>query len=194
MADRQTTETPSIPPLSVQKLESALGDALWDVVEYRGEWTVTVRKEAIHTALALLKNDPELRYDHLSDLTAVDYLKLSETRARLGGARYAVVYHLYSHRNAKDGALRRLRVKAPVFEEDLRIQSVCDLWRVANWLEREVWDMFGIAFVGHPDLRRILMPEDFGSHPLRKDYPVQGLGERTRFDFEQAGPTHGDIE
>jgi NADH-quinone oxidoreductase subunit C len=120
-------------------------------------------------------------------------MTLSDGRARLGGARYAVVYHLFSHKNAKDAAVRRLRVKVPVLDDDLRAATVCDLWSVANWLEREVWDMFGIAFVGHPDLRRILMPDDFGAFPLRKDYPVQGLGERASFDFEQPGQTHRDL-
>lgn len=175
-------------PLSVQKLEAAFGEQIIEVVEYRNEWTVIVPKTAIRPVLTFLKNDPELRYDHLSDLTAVDYLNLNENRKRLGGARFALVYHLFSHQNAKNPLLRRLRLKVPLFENDLNAPTVCDLWSVANWLEREVWDMFGIRFEGHPDLRRILMPDDFGAFPLRKDYPLQGLGERASFDFEHPGP------
>lgn len=176
-------------PLSVQKLEAVFGEQLIEVVEYRREWTVTVPKTAMRSVLTFLKNDPELRYDHLSDLTAVDYLNLNENRRRLGGARFALVYHLFSHQNAKNPLLRRLRLKVPLFESDLNAPTVCDLWSVADWLEREVWDMFGIRFEGHPDLRRILMPDDFGAFPLRKDYPLQGLGERASFDFEHPGPT-----
>lgn len=180
-------------PVSAKRIEAAFGDAVSEIYEYRGEWTVIAPKAVAHSVLAFLKNDPELAYERLTDLTAVDYRNLSDSRARLGGARYAVVYHLFSHRNAADAALRRIRVKTPVFEGDLTAATVSDIWRGANWLEREAWDMFGIAFDGHPDLRRILMPDDYGSHPLRKDYPVQGIGERTSFDFEQSGQTHSDL-
>ncbi|MXY26674.1 NADH-quinone oxidoreductase subunit C, partial [Candidatus Poribacteria bacterium] len=79
----------------------------------------------------------------------------------------------------------RFRVKVPVHENDLSIPSVAGLWRAANWLERETYDMFGIHFEGHPDLRRILMPDDFEGYPLRKDYPLRGRGERERFNFDK---------
>jgi NADH-quinone oxidoreductase subunit C len=85
-------------------------------------------------------------------------------------------YNLYSH---KDNS--RLRIKVLVLENDTTISSVCSLWKGANWLEREVYDMFGITFIVHPDLKRILTPDDFKGHPLRKDYPLRGRGERENF-------------
>jgi NADH-quinone oxidoreductase subunit C len=107
-----------------------------------------------------LKDDPKLDLNFLTDLTAVDYMGKKEPR-------FEVVYHLYSLR-----AKHRLRVKIPVPEEDPEVETLTLLWKGANWLEREVWDMFGIRFRGHPDLRRVLLYEEFRGHPLRKDYPV----------------------
>ena len=106
-----------------------------------------------------LRDRPELAFNFLIDVTAVDYLGRSP--------RFEVVYQLFSlpHNH-------RLRVKIRLAEEDPWVHSLADLWKSANWLEREVWDMFGIRFTGHPDLRRILMYEEFVGHPLRKDYPV----------------------
>jgi NADH-quinone oxidoreductase subunit C len=108
----------------------------------------------------LLKEDPQLDFNFLVDLTAVDYLDKRTPR-------FEVVYHLYSL--SKN---HRLRVKIPVAGEDPVVDSLTPLWKGANWLEREVWDMFGIRFRGHPDLRRILLYEQFEGYPLRKDYPV----------------------
>lgn len=108
----------------------------------------------------LLKEDPQLDFNFLADLTAVDYLDKRTPR-------FEVVYHLYSL--SKN---HRLRVKIPVAGEDPVVDSLTPLWKGANWLEREVWDMFGIRFRGHPDLRRILLYEQFEGYPLRKDYPV----------------------
>jgi NADH-quinone oxidoreductase subunit C len=100
----------------------------------------------------------------LMDLTAVDYVKYP---GREDGPRFEVVYHLYSLEHN-----HRLRAKVRVDEDDASVPSAVDLWPIANWMEREVWDMFGIRFEGHPDLRRLLMYEEFVGHPLRKDYPI----------------------
>ena len=125
----------------------------------RGEAVITVEREALPEALRLLRDHPETRFEQLSDLTAVDYLGRTP--------RFEVVYQLYS-----PTLNHRLRVKVPVPEEAPVVPSATDLWKAANWAERETWDMFGIRFTGHPDLRRILMYPEFEGHPLRKDYPV----------------------
>ena len=130
-----------------------------EIREFRGEVTVTVKKEDILSVCGFLKT--ELSYNLLTDVTAVDYLGSDQ--------RFMMVYNLYSIPN-KD----RLRVKAPVDESACAIDSLSGLWNSANWLEREVFDLFGINFVNHPDLRRILMTDDWVGHPLRKDYPLQG--------------------
>ena len=110
------------------------------------------------------QDDAELRFDMLSDLTAVDYLKFP---GREDGPRFEVVYHLYSlpHNH-------RVRLKVRLDEDDPVVTSAVSVWPIADWLEREVWDMFGVRFAGHPDLRRLLMYEEFVGHPLRKDYPI----------------------
>ena len=127
----------------------------------RGEVVVVVERAAIGGALRTLRDHPELRFEMLSDLTVVDY----HGRA----PRFEVVYQLYSITHN-----HRLRVKVPLPEEDPVVPSAAPLWKSANWAEREAWDMFGIRFAGHPDLRRILMYPEFEGHPLRKDYPVDG--------------------
>ena len=146
---------------AVIKLREKFAGSILDVKEFRGEVTVTVKKEDIIAICRCLRD--ELRYDLLTDVTAVDYLGLDP--------RFMVVYNLYSIPN-KD----RLRIKAPVAEADASIDSVTVLWNSANWVEREAYDLFGITFKGHPDLRRILMTDDWVGHPLRKDYPLQGPG------------------
>jgi NADH-quinone oxidoreductase subunit C len=129
-----------------------------------GDHTAVVERGSIGEVLAFSRDDPGLRFDMLMDLTAVDYLTYP---GREDGARFEVVYHLYSvpHNH-------RVRLKVPLDEDDPVIASAVSLWPIANWLEREVWDMFGIRFDGHPDLRRLLLYEEFVGHPLRKDYPV----------------------
>ena len=125
----------------------------------RGQAVITVAREHVLDALRAVRDDPQLSFDVLSDLTAVDYLPREP--------RFEVVYQLNSltfH--------HRLRVKAEVPGDDPKIASATPLWNAALWAEREVWDLFGIHFVGHPDLRRILMYPEFEGHPLRKDYPV----------------------
>jgi NADH-quinone oxidoreductase subunit C/D len=110
--------------------------------------------------MRFLRDDPDLRYDFLMDLTAVDYLAMGRT------PRYEMVAHLYSLPHNQ-----RVRLKTPVPDDDPRIDSLMPVWEGANWFEREVYDMFGIIFDGHPDLRRILLYQGFEGHPLRKDYP-----------------------
>ena len=136
--------------------------------DFRGDISIIVKKDDIFDILKCLKED--IAYNYLVDLSGVDYLKLDESE------RFAVVYHLYSHKSNS-----RVRIKALVPEDETTIDSVCKLWKGAEWMEREVYDLFGITFIGNPDLRRILMPDDYPGHPLRKDYPLKGRGERENF-------------
>ena len=145
---------------AVVKLKEKFAASIIDVVEFLGEVTVTVKQEDILEILTFLKQSR--LYNLLTDLTAVDYLGKKEER-------FMLVYQLFSIAN-KD----RLRIKAPLTEADGHIQSATQVWATANWLEREVFDLFGIVFQNHPDLRRILMTDDWVGHPLRKDYPLQG--------------------
>ena len=164
----------------VQKVQEQYPDAILDVSDARGELTITVRKDIIYELMAFLKNDSELTYNFLADVTAVDYSLLEDVLMEYDYARFMVVYHLLSTERKA-----RLRVKVPVHEKELSIPSMASIWKVANWLERETYDMFGITFENHPDLRRILMPDDYEGHPLRKDYPLRGRGERETFNFEE---------
>ena len=114
--------------------------------------------------LAHCREAPELAFEMLMDLTAVDY---SRYPGREDGPRFEVVYHLYSLTHN-----HRVRIKVPVGEDDPVVPSATRLWPIADWMEREVWDMFGIRFAGHPNLRRLLLYDSFVGHPLRKDYPI----------------------
>jgi len=144
---------------AVVKLRERFAADIVDVKEFRGEVTVTVKRENIVEICTFLKT--ALAYNMLTDVTAVDYLGQEP--------RFLVVYNMYSIPN-KD----RLRVKAQVSEAACSIDTVSKVWSSADWLEREVFDLFGITFSNHPDLRRILMTDDWVGHPLRKDYPLQG--------------------
>lgn len=144
---------------AVVKLRERFAAEIVDVKEFRGEVTVTVKKENIVEMCKFMKS--ELAYNLLTDVTAVDYLGKSP--------RFLVVYNMYSIPN-KD----RIRVKAQVEEADCTIDTVSSVWSTADWLEREVFDLFGVHFNNHPDLRRILMTDDWVGYPLRKDYPLQG--------------------
>ena len=138
-----------------------------DVVEthaHRGDATVVVTREGLPRVLALCRDEPALAFDMLMDLTAVDYLRYP---GREDGPRFEVVYHLYSLRWN-----HRVRIKVRVDEDDAVVPTAVPLWPIADWPEREVWDMFGVRFEGHPDLRRLLMYEEFVGHALRKDYPI----------------------
>ena len=146
------------------RLAERFGAAIVETHAQRGDHTAVVTRAAIPDVLRVCRDDPALRFDLLMDLTAVDFLTYP---GREDGTRFEVVYHLYSIPEN-----HRLRLKVPVDEDDPVVPSAVPLWPIANWLEREVWDMFGIRFDGHPDLRRLLLYEEFEGHPLRKDYPV----------------------
>jgi len=163
----QLGEAPLEEHPSVTALQERFGDAVHHAeVAPGGQHVVFVDPERNAEILGWLKDDPAQRYDLLVDVTAVDYG---------GGRPLHVVYQLWSipHRRA-------LRVKCELPLSDLEIESVASLWKTADWLEREVYDMFGIEFTDHPDLRRILMPESYAEgHPLRKDFPLRGRFSRS---------------
>lgn len=151
----------------VEKVKEKFPQEVLYFTNFRDQYSITVKKEKIKDILTYLKNTPGLEFDYLVDLTAVDYKDFREPR-------FDVVYHLMSIKHK-----HRIRIKAQVGEQDCFIDSVTDIWATANWFERECFDMFGIEFKGHPDLRRILMPEDWQGFPLRKDYPLKSeLGEQ----------------
>lgn len=145
---------------NIQYLRERFAGRILATHAFRGDETVVIPREGLREIFSFLKEDGKLDFNFLTDITAVDYLGKKEPR-------FEVVYHLYSLR-----ARHRLRVKVPVPEQDPAVDSLVPLWKGANWLEREVWDMFGVRFNGHPDLRRVLLYEEFQGHPLRKDYPV----------------------
>jgi NADH-quinone oxidoreductase subunit C len=137
--------------------------------EFRGATRVVVPATQLLEVMRVLRD--EHGFDLLVDITCVDYLNYREATDRFG-----LVYQL-----ARTEDALRITIRVMRNEPDLEVPSLCPLWEGANWLEREVYDMFGIQFTGHPDLRRILLPPEFTAHPLRKDYPLQGRGERHNF-------------
>ncbi|HEV8646252.1 MAG TPA: NADH-quinone oxidoreductase subunit C [Burkholderiales bacterium] len=161
-----------------ENLKSILGDRIGSLEEAHGELTLVVRATDLLWAAAQLRDHPQLGFEQLVDLCGVDYLDFGN-RAR-EGPRYAVVYHLLSiSRNQR----LRLRVFAP--DDDFpSVDSVNGIWPSANWYERETFDLFGIVFPGHPDLRRILTDYGFIGHPFRKDFPLSGYVEM-RYDPDQ---------
>jgi NADH-quinone oxidoreductase subunit C len=144
---------------SLTRLQESFPEEILGTHSRLGEDTAILKPEALARVARFLKQDPQLRFDFLMDLTAVDHWKRKP--------RFELVYHLYSRSKNV-----RLRLKAPLGGSSPEAPSVTPLWPAANWYEREVFDMFGIRFRGHPDLRRILMYEEFQGHPLRKDYPI----------------------
>ena len=149
--------------LVVAKLKSKLADAYRSEQSFRGELSVWLDRRAIPDALLFLKTDPELLYAYLTDITAVDRLN----HRQAGEPRFEVVYILYS-----PTFNRRILVKVWV-DEGESVPTATTLWRGANFMEREVFDMFGVPFAGHPNLERLLTPEGWLGHPLRKDFPTQ---------------------
>jgi NADH-quinone oxidoreductase subunit C len=159
----------------IDSLKNEFPQDILDIKKYRGETTLLVSKERIFKICAYLKD--ELKFTFLADLTAVDYLEVKSPR-------YEVVYHIHRFGPECEENIR-IRVKAEVSDDESKIDSVTPVWSGADWLEREVYDMFGIEFIGHPDLRRILMPEDYEPFPLRKDFDVRNR-EASKRSFEKA--------
>lgn len=145
----------------VQKLKEWNASTVAQVIEFRGETTVVVPRQHLISAVEFLAGEPSLKFSFLSDLSGVDRFPLEP--------RFEVNYHLLSIEKRL-----RLRLKVKLSSADPVVHSVTGVWPTANWHEREVFDMFGVQFEGHPDLRRILMPDEWEGHPLRKDYPTEG--------------------
>jgi NADH-quinone oxidoreductase subunit C len=148
----------------LDRLRTRFGAAVVETHAHHGDHTAVVERAAIVDVLRFCRDEAALGFDMLSDLTAVDFLKFP---GREDGPRFEVVYHLYSLTHN-----HRVRLKVRVDEDEAVVPTAVEVWPIANWLEREVWDMFGIRFDGHPDPRRLLMYEEFVGHALRKDYPI----------------------
>jgi NADH-quinone oxidoreductase subunit C len=156
--------------VDVQALADRLGERFPDVAVARGEVTVVVDPEEVVAALRFLRDEPGLEFGWLADLSATDWPDHEP--------RFWVAYHLFSMEHG-----HRVRVKAGLPPVEPRIASVVSLYPTADWQEREVYDMDGVVFDGHPDLRRILMPDDWEGHPLRKDYSLGGVGTQYKGAF-----------
>lgn len=148
--------------LIVEKLRSHFPDSIESSNEFRGDLTVQVKKNDIVKVGEFLKNDPELSFDLIIDLLGVDMYRPER--------RFEVIYNIYSIKNSK-----YVRLKVLVDEDDCVVPTVTGVWPGANWHERETYDMMGVKFSGHPDLRRMYMPEEYEYHPLRKDFPLMGI-------------------
>ncbi|MFH1197831.1 MAG: NADH-quinone oxidoreductase subunit C [bacterium] len=146
--------------LILQKLNTISESIIVEVTEFRNDLSITVQPEYLVDACKLLRDDAQLKFEMCEDVTAIDW----STRKN----RFTVVYHIYSFINKT-----RLRIKVNL--EGDEIESVTSVWRSANWYERETFDMYGIKFKNHPDLRRVYMPEEFEYYPLRKEFPVLGI-------------------
>jgi NADH-quinone oxidoreductase subunit C len=146
----------------LEKLKSRFADAILEANEFRNELTVVVPKERIVDVCRFLKEDVQLQFDFLADVFGIDMFTPTK--------RFGVIYNLYSLKNRN-----RIRLKVFTEEDDPKIPTMTGIYGTANWHERETFDMFGIVFEGHPDLRRIYMPDDFEHYPLRKDFPLMGI-------------------
>jgi NADH-quinone oxidoreductase subunit C len=160
-------------PETIDSLKSRFADIQFS--EFRGQTRAVAPRDSLAEVMRFLKK--ERGFDLLVDVTCVDYLNYRDATDRFG-----LAYLLANTLSAE-----RITIRVLLNEPDLTVPSVVPLWNGANWMEREVWDMFGIRFEGHPDLRRILLPEEFTAHPLRKDYPLQGRGERHNFPVLRRG-------
>jgi NADH-quinone oxidoreductase subunit C len=152
---------------TLSQIKGSFSDYVLGLSEYAGEQIVHIKGQGV---IDVLKTFKDAGFNFLADLTAIDNLTLG------GFERFAVVYHLLSH-----GSAERVTIKAYVPEDNPVLPSIESLWKTADWQEREVFDLFGIEFEGHPNLTRIMNPDDYEGHPLRKDYPR--LGRKERYDF-----------
>ena len=152
---------------TLSQIEGSFSDYVLGLTEYAGEQIIHIKGQGV---IDVLKTFKDAGFNFLADLTAIDNLTLG------GFERFAVVYHLLSH-----GSAERVTIKAYVPENNPVLPSIELLWKTADWQEREVFDLFGIEFEGHPNLTRIMNPDDYEGHPLRKDYPR--LGRKERYDF-----------
>lgn len=158
-------------------MQSKLGDQLLNINIELGDLVAHVSQEKIYDFLKILKLDAELKFNLFVSVTAIDWIDAHSER-------FELVYHLLSTEN-----LFRIRVKVAIPESKLEVASVVGLWSGANFMEREVWDMYGIVFVGHPELKRILMYDEFIGHPLRKDYPLQAKQPRIQMRYPEVQNT-----
>lgn len=175
--------------IEVTKIRETLPDALISANTFRGDTRIMIKGEYIVETCRLMRDDPDLQYNFFSECLGVDYLD------KFDDHRYEVVYNLYSVAYQKDGVEtgknHRIFLKVPVPEEDPSVPSVTSVYAGADFPEREIFDMFGIRFEGHPDLRRILMSDDWVGHPQRKDYPLGG--ERVQFPDNKYGPSVAEV-
>ncbi len=156
-----------------EKIKLKFPDEILEGPALESENAVSVKSDKILEILEYCRSDADMKFEFLTDLTAVDFLEFESPK------RIAVIYIL---RNME--SMQNLIVRA-FLSDDEEIDTASDIWHSAEWLEREVWDLFGIKFKGHPNLKRILMPDDYEGHPLRKDYPLKGRGERDSFKIIQ---------
>ena len=143
-------------------LNAQFTDFIEEVIEALGEVTIAIKRAGLVPIMLFLRDEPSLQFNFLSDVAGVDLGEFAEPR-------FAIAYHLYSLSHN-----HRLRIKVLLAEDDACVPTVSEIWKSANWMEREIYDMYGIDFANHPDLRRILMPADYEGHPLRKDFPTKG--------------------
>jgi NADH-quinone oxidoreductase subunit C len=169
--------------IEIQKIRERYPDAIEEIYEFRGDTWLYIRPDYLLRVCALLRDDPDLNYLYLSDVMGIDWLP--KWQAGEKPKRFEVVYNLYS-----PVSFQRIFLKVQV-DEGERVPSVTPIWEGANYPEREVYDMFGIPFEGHPNLKRILMPDDWVGHPLRKDYPLGG--EEIPFAQGTWGPAIEDL-
>lgn len=148
--------------LLINKLKKAFPQYIEDVIIHMNELTFVVSKNAILDICRFLKNEEDIGFNYLADICGLDRFTKND--------RFEVVYNIWSEK-----LKYRIRIRVKVDEKDLNITSVSTVWQSADWYERETFDMFGIIFTGHPDLRRIYMPDEFEYYPLRKDFPLMGI-------------------
>ncbi len=158
--------------LVTEKVKEAFPEAVEEIVDFRGERTLIVQMEQIKAICTLLRDDPDMQFNFLSDIVADDYLP--------DFPRFAVNYHLYSIPFS-----HRIRLRVMVEDPDEGPETMADVWAIATWLEMEVWDLMGVRFQGNGSLRRLFLPEDWQGHPLRKDYPLGYEEVQFSFNYEE---------